>query len=265
MSGKVLEYFTNTHAHLHVNSGESVWWGKCVCMYMCVHQSEPLAISPPVCAQSLSFTLTHLSAPACPHHRRNPIRLKIMTRGTVVHQLPWLLMALFLFETFSPPVVPSYFFFFCFFAFLPPHVLTFVTEFVKRCYRFTGWQKAAEWARGLMGCVIFVYLSVCVWYQTVGRYALLLVVHLGPFTTNSWLGLISGSVRYEEFELSAVTELSHMTEARFSSVAVCGPAMCELCFVWPESGLRGFICNSDLSCSVIRSILQKFTHLRAVA
>lgn len=144
----------HTHAHLHVNSGESVWWGKCVCMYMCVHQSEPVAISPPVCARSLSFTLTHLSAPACPHHRRNPIRLKIMTRGTVAHRLSQLLMALFLFETFSPPVVPS-----C--VFFPLRVLTFVTEFVKRCCRFMGWQKATEWAGGLMGCVIFVYLSVC--------------------------------------------------------------------------------------------------------
>lgn len=109
----------------------------CVCMYMCVHQSEPVAISPPVCARSLSFTLTHLSAPACPHHRRNPIRLKIMTLGTVAHRLPRLLMALFLSETFSLPVVPSCIFF-------PPRVLTFVTEFVKRCCRFTGWQKATE-------------------------------------------------------------------------------------------------------------------------
>lgn len=84
----------------------------CVCMYMCVHQSEPVAISPPVCAWSLSFTLTHLSAPACPHHRHNPIRLKIMFCGTLAHRLVWLLMALFLFETLSLPLVPSFLHFF---------------------------------------------------------------------------------------------------------------------------------------------------------
>lgn len=127
-----------------------------MCMYMCVHQSEPVAISPPVCARSLSFTLTHLSAPACPHHRRNPIRLKIMTRGTVVHRLPRLLMALFLFETFSPPVVPSYF---VFFAPSCPHICYRVRKTLLPVHRLAEGRRIIRRTNGL--CDICLHQCVC--------------------------------------------------------------------------------------------------------
>ncbi len=191
--GKCLS-ISHTHAHLHVNSGESVWWGKCVCMYMCVHQSEPVAISPPVCAWSLSFTLTHLSASACPHHRHNPIRLKIMTRGTLAHRLVWLLMALFLFETLSSPLVPS---FLHFFSPLFPYICYGVrkTPSPLPVHRLAEGRGMSWRTNGLCD----ICLPQCVWYQPVGRDASLLTVHSDPFTTSSWLGVISGSVRREEW------------------------------------------------------------------
>lgn len=90
--------------------------------HVCVHQSEPAAISPLVCARSLSFTLTHLSAPACPHDCSNQIQLEDHDSW---HR--------------SAPAAPAFngLVFVCFFlkpfssgVFFPPHVLIFVTESV---------------------------------------------------------------------------------------------------------------------------------------
>lgn len=117
---------------------------------VCVHQSEPAAISPPVCARSLSFTLTHLSAPACPHRRSKRIQLEdhdSWHRGApAALAFNGLVFVCFFLETLF---LPSFF--------RPrPRICYGVGN---RCCRFTGCQKAPERVGGLMGCVIFVYIS----------------------------------------------------------------------------------------------------------